>query len=210
MRYDGPGIDDRRQRVFERLTGRTPPGPVRPGHRAGLSDRGRGRLEAARRHGPPGADGTAEELRSPCGSADGPVDSRGSDSGRPSPGLASRGPPPQRYLQPAPAGHRHLFPRRKASWLTSRWTATPLPPSPEQAHRHIERLSAEVNGITATSPRICRARTGTASASFQEALSSWRSAQAQMEQAVAQINQALATPNADAETEAANARTLSS
>ena len=65
--------------------------------------------------------------------------------------------------------------------------------------------------MTATLTDLQGTWTGTASASFQEALSSWRSAQAQMEQAVAQINQALATAGTQyAETEAANARMFSS
>ena len=50
----------------------------------------------------------------------------------------------------------------------------------QQAHGHIERLSAEVNGMTATLTDLQGTWTGTASASFQEALSSWRSAQAQI------------------------------
>ncbi|GAA2523380.1 MAG: WXG100 family type VII secretion target [Kocuria sp.] len=77
----------------------------------------------------------------------------------------------------------------------------------QQAHGHIERLSAEVNGMTGTLADLEASWTGTASASFQEAFRSWRSAQAQMEQAVAQINQALAAAGTQyAETEAANAR----
>lgn len=77
----------------------------------------------------------------------------------------------------------------------------------QQAHGHIERLSAEVNGMTGTLADLEASWTGTASASFQEAFRSWRSAQAQMEQAVAQINQALATAGTQyAETEAANSR----
>ena len=77
----------------------------------------------------------------------------------------------------------------------------------QQAHGHIERLRAEVDGMTSTLTDLQGSWTGTASASFQEALQSWRGAQAQVEEAVAQINQALATAgNQYAETEAANAR----
>ena len=76
----------------------------------------------------------------------------------------------------------------------------------QQAHGHIERLSAEVNGMTSMLTDLQGSWTGTASASFQEALRSWRGAQAQVEQAVAQINQALSTAGTQyAETEAANA-----
>lgn len=77
----------------------------------------------------------------------------------------------------------------------------------QQAHGHIDRLVAEVNGMTATLADLQSSWTGTASANFQEALRSWRAAQAQVEQAVAQINRALATAATQyAETEAANAR----
>ena len=77
----------------------------------------------------------------------------------------------------------------------------------QQAHGHIDRLTVEVNGMTATLAELQNSWTGTASANFQEAMRSWRAAQAQLEQAVAQLNQALGTAAAHyAETEAVNAR----
>ena len=62
----------------------------------------------------------------------------------------------------------------------------------QQAHGHIERLSAEVNGMTATLTDLQGTWTGTASASFQELVADWRTTQQVVKNSLDDIGRALA------------------
>ncbi|WP_030015803.1 WXG100 family type VII secretion target [Curtobacterium sp. S6] len=75
-----------------------------------------------------------------------------------------------------------------------------------EARGFMERISSEVNALTASLQDLQSSWTGTASAQFQEVVASWRRTQSQVEESLGQINQALASAGMNyAETEAANA-----
>ncbi|WP_129360803.1 WXG100 family type VII secretion target [Rothia uropygioeca] len=80
-----------------------------------------------------------------------------------------------------------------------------------EARGFMERISSEVNGMTASLQDLQSSWTGTASVNFQEVLAIWRSTQAQVEESITHINTALCNAGINyAETEAANASLFAS
>lgn len=74
------------------------------------------------------------------------------------------------------------------------------------ARAHVDSITAEVNGMTASLTDLQGSWTGSASVNFQGVLANWRATQRQVEASIAQINEALSRAGLNySETETANA-----